>query len=80
MTPSSTKAKLDSIQHLQTRLSAALEHNCYNGEEFLAKLSMDIEAQLQELAVMLDQPAHHLDNRSSTAEISYPGTCAGQHS
>jgi hypothetical protein len=57
MTDPLTQAKLDSIQKLQTRLSAALEHNCYAGEEFLAKLSMDIEAQLQELAVMLETPA-----------------------
>jgi hypothetical protein len=57
MTDPSTQAKLDSIQKLQTQLSAALEHNCYAGEEFLAKLSMDIEAQLQELAIMLEMPA-----------------------
>lgn len=79
MNPPSTQAKLDSIQQLQTRLSAALEHNCYLGEEFLAKLSMDIEAQLQELAVMLEKPASSR-YRSPTAELSCPGTCAGQHS
>ncbi len=54
MTDCSAQTKLDSIQTLQTRLSAALEHNCYLGEEFLAHLSMDIEIQLQELRGMLE--------------------------
>ncbi|MGB7414582.1 MAG: hypothetical protein WA902_10275 [Thermosynechococcaceae cyanobacterium] len=56
MTHPSAQDKLDTIQKLQTRLSAALEYNCYLGEEFLARLSMDIEAQLQELGTMLEQP------------------------
>lgn len=50
--------KLDAIQRLQTQLSAALDHNCYLGEEFLAKLSMNIENQLQELEVLLATPKH----------------------
>lgn len=79
MTTPSPKAKLDTIQRLQTRLSAALEHNCYAGEEFLTKLSMDIEAQLQELAAMLEKPTGSR-YRSATAEPSCPGTCAGQQS
>lgn len=58
MTRSPIQAKLDTIQQQQTRLSAALEYNCYLGEEFLAKLSMDIETQLQELNAMLELTDH----------------------
>ncbi len=38
--------QLDRIQGLQNQLSTALEANCYDQDQFLARLSFELEHQL----------------------------------
>jgi hypothetical protein len=39
--------QLNQIQHLQNRLSAALDNTCYPDDNFIARLSKDSEHQLK---------------------------------